>query len=150
MINLSTFATPFFPFDSSLSEDSVLDLEDLIKLHTIPLIKLILSSLFEKKVTDLKSLNFRKTYDIFSTPQIYLLDKDKKIIGKTVEVLIDAVSRKDKTELSGRTSGNTLVSFHPCGTQKEKLSINDWIGRLAKVDVKRAGPHSLWGEMSAD
>jgi thiol-disulfide isomerase/thioredoxin len=40
--------------------------------------------LFEKKVTDLKSLNFRKTYDIFSTPQAYLVDKDKKIIGKKI------------------------------------------------------------------
>ena len=37
--------------------------------------------LFEKRVTDLKSLNFRKTYDIFSTPQVYLLDANKKIIG---------------------------------------------------------------------
>ena len=43
--------------------------------------------LYEKKVTDLKSLNFRKTYDIFSTPQIYLLDKDKKIIGKKLDAL---------------------------------------------------------------
>ena len=43
--------------------------------------------LFEKQVTDLKSLNFRKTYDIFSTPQIYLLDKDKKIIGKKLDAL---------------------------------------------------------------
>ena len=38
-------------------------------------------------VTDLKSLNFRKTYDIFSTPQIYLLDKNKKIIGKKLDAL---------------------------------------------------------------
>ena len=43
--------------------------------------------LYEKKVTDLKSLNFRKTYDIFSTPQIYLLDENKKIIGKKLDAL---------------------------------------------------------------
>lgn len=43
--------------------------------------------LFEKKVTDLKSLNFRKTYDIFSTPQVYLVDKEKKIIGKKLDAL---------------------------------------------------------------
>lgn len=41
--------------------------------------------LYELKVTDLKSLNFRKTYDIFSTPQIYLLDENKKIIGKKLD-----------------------------------------------------------------
>ena len=43
--------------------------------------------LYEKKVTDLKSLNFRKTYDIFSTPQVYLLDSEKKIIGKRLDAL---------------------------------------------------------------
>lgn len=31
--------------------------------------------------TTLKSLNFRDTYDIFSTPRLFLLDKDKKIIA---------------------------------------------------------------------
>ena len=75
---------------------------------------------------------------------------NRKTVGKTVEVLIDTVSHKGKTELSGRTSGNTLVSFYPRSTGKEKLPMNNWIGRLAKVNVKRAGPHSLWGEMSAD
>tara|TARA_B100001287_G_scaffold86601_1_gene72467 strand:- start:809 stop:2368 length:1560 start_codon:yes stop_codon:yes gene_type:complete len=43
--------------------------------------------LFEKKVTDLKSLNFRKTYDIFSTPQVYLVDKEKKILGKRLDAI---------------------------------------------------------------
>ncbi len=41
--------------------------------------------IYEMRVTDLKSLNFRKTYDIFSTPQIYLLDKDKTIIAKRLD-----------------------------------------------------------------
>lgn len=36
-------------------------------------------------LTDLKSLNYNKTYDIYSTPQIYLLDKDKVIIAKKLE-----------------------------------------------------------------
>jgi peroxiredoxin len=38
-----------------------------------------------KGLTDLKSLNYNTTYDIFTTPQIYLLDKDKKIIGKKLD-----------------------------------------------------------------
>lgn len=40
---------------------------------------------YEKQVTDFNSLNFRKTYDIFSTPQIYLLDKDNKILAKRLD-----------------------------------------------------------------
>ena len=37
--------------------------------------------LMRQKVTTLESLNFRDTYDIFSTPKIYLLDENKKIIA---------------------------------------------------------------------
>ncbi len=35
--------------------------------------------------TDVQSLNYHKTYDIYSTPQIYVLDKDKKIIAKHLD-----------------------------------------------------------------
>jgi thiol-disulfide isomerase/thioredoxin len=38
------------------------------------------------KETTLESLNFRQTYDIFSTPRGFLLDKDKKIKAKQFEV----------------------------------------------------------------
>ncbi|MFT7157264.1 MAG: peroxiredoxin [Parvicella sp.] len=41
--------------------------------------------IYEMQVTDLLSLDFRKTYDIFSTPQIYLLDKDGTIVGKRLD-----------------------------------------------------------------
>ena len=32
------------------------------------------------------SNNFRVYYNVFSTPTIYILDKDKKIIGKKVDI----------------------------------------------------------------
>jgi hypothetical protein len=35
--------------------------------------------------TDVQSLNYHKTYDIYSTPQIYVLDKNKKIIAKRLD-----------------------------------------------------------------
>jgi thiol-disulfide isomerase/thioredoxin len=40
---------------------------------------------YEMRVTDYKSLNFRKEYDIFSTPQIYLLDEKKEIVAKRLD-----------------------------------------------------------------
>ena len=57
--------------------------------------------LYDLRVTDLASLNFRKTYDIFSTPQIYLLDENKKIIGKKLDALTlgDLIQRVEKIEL---------------------------------------------------
>lgn len=36
----------------------------------------------EQRLTDLQSLNVHKTYDIYSTPQIYVLDRKKIIVGR--------------------------------------------------------------------
>ncbi|MCB0401184.1 MAG: redoxin domain-containing protein [Flavobacteriales bacterium] len=45
--------------------------------------------------TDLRSLNYHTTYDVYSTPQIYLLDRNKKILGKKLDTdLIDEVIKK--------------------------------------------------------
>lgn len=43
--------------------------------------------IYEKRITTLESLNFRSKYDIFSTPQVYLVDSEKKIIGKKLNAL---------------------------------------------------------------
>ena len=69
----------------------------------------------------MESLNFRDTYDIFSTPQVYLLDNDKKILAKklSAEQLDDIISDKlglpktirekkddDKEEEAEKSNGN--------------------------------------------
>jgi len=48
--------------------------------------------------TDLKSLNYNKTYDIFTTPQIYLLDRNKIIIGKKLDskLLMKVLEKEEK------------------------------------------------------
>ncbi len=38
------------------------------------------------KPTTLQSLNYQQTYDIYSTPKVFVLDKDKKIIAKNLSV----------------------------------------------------------------
>ena len=40
----------------------------------------------EERLTDLKSLNIHKTWDIFSTPQIYVVDRKKIIVGRRLSV----------------------------------------------------------------
>jgi tRNA-2-methylthio-N6-dimethylallyladenosine synthase len=59
-------------------------------------------------------------------------------VGRTVEVLVDSVSRRRETELSGRTTGNTVVNF------PGEPSL---LGTLATVTIERAGAHSLWGRV---
>jgi tRNA-2-methylthio-N6-dimethylallyladenosine synthase len=69
-----------------------------------------------------------------------------KAVGTSVEVLVDSASRRRDTEVSGRTSGNTVVNL-PVPTNGERPGAGEWIGRTVSVEIKRAGPHSLWGEV---
>jgi tRNA-2-methylthio-N6-dimethylallyladenosine synthase len=58
-------------------------------------------------------------------------------VGRTFDVLVDSRSRRRNWELSGRTSGNTVVNF---SGQAE------WIGRTVPVRITAANPNSLRGE----
>jgi tRNA-2-methylthio-N6-dimethylallyladenosine synthase len=62
---------------------------------------------------------------------------NEQLIGRRVDVLIDAASRRRETELSGRTSQNVVVNVP---------GPVSWIGRTVPVRVARAGAHSVWGE----
>ncbi len=58
-------------------------------------------------------------------------------VGEIEEVLVDSRSRRRESELSGRTSGNTVVNFP---------GEPDWLGRLVPVRIVAANPNSLKGE----
>jgi tRNA-2-methylthio-N6-dimethylallyladenosine synthase len=62
-----------------------------------------------------------------------------RTVGTTVEVLVDSVSRRRETELSGRTTGNTVVNFPGDA---------ELLGRLVNVTIERSGPNSLWGRIA--
>jgi tRNA-2-methylthio-N6-dimethylallyladenosine synthase len=68
----------------------------------------------------------------------------EQAVGTEVEVLVDSASRRRSHELSGRTSGNTVVNL-PMPSDTSGVA-EDWIGRSVTVRVTRAGPHSLSGE----
>jgi len=59
-------------------------------------------------------------------------------IGRIERVLVDSRSRRREWELSGRTSGNTVVNFS---------GRPEWIGRLLPVRIAGANPNSLRGEV---
>jgi tRNA-2-methylthio-N6-dimethylallyladenosine synthase len=60
-------------------------------------------------------------------------------VGTETEVLVDCRSRRRAWELSGRTSGNTVVNF--AGDPR-------LIGRLVRVRITGANPNSLRGDVS--
>jgi len=66
---------------------------------------------------------------------------NQRLMGRTVDVLVDAASRRRETELSGRTSTNVVVNLPGPA---------EWIGRTLPVRVERAGPHSVWGRALVD
>ncbi|MBI4887165.1 MAG: tRNA (N6-isopentenyl adenosine(37)-C2)-methylthiotransferase MiaB [Acidobacteria bacterium] len=68
----------------------------------------------------------------------------ERAVGTTVHVLVDSAGRRRDGEISGRTTGNTVVNFPvPAGEP------GPWMGRTVAVGIRRAGPNSLWGEAAA-
>ena len=60
------------------------------------------SALIPSKTTA-ESINYQSTYDIFSTPRVWILDKDKKIVAKSlsvaqVELFLDKAQGKEESE----------------------------------------------------
>ncbi|MCA1563858.1 MAG: tRNA (N6-isopentenyl adenosine(37)-C2)-methylthiotransferase MiaB [Acidobacteria bacterium] len=67
-------------------------------------------------------------------------DLHRGAVGEVMSVLIDAQSRRRAWELSGRTSGNTVVNLP---------GPREWLGRTLPVRITGGGPHSLRGEALA-
>lgn len=64
-------------------------------------------------------------------------DKARRMVGKTVEVLVDGSSVKDTQALAGRTATNYVVNFDGPRTL---------LGRYVLVRITRSGANSLVGE----
>jgi tRNA-2-methylthio-N6-dimethylallyladenosine synthase len=61
------------------------------------------------------------------------------MVGRVEPVLIDSRSRRRPWELSGRTSGNTVVNLS---------GEPGWIGRIMPVRITEANPNSVRGEIA--
>ena len=59
------------------------------------------------------------------------------MVGRMEAVLVDAKSRRREWELSGRTSGNTVVNLP---------GDPSWVGQIVRVRITSVNPNSLRGE----
>jgi tRNA-2-methylthio-N6-dimethylallyladenosine synthase len=67
-------------------------------------------------------------------------DLHRQAVGSVEAVLVDSRSRRREWELSGRTSGNTVVNF---------AGRPDWIGQIVPIRITAANPNSLSGEATS-
>ncbi|EXI78002.1 MAG: (Dimethylallyl)adenosine tRNA methylthiotransferase MiaB [Candidatus Accumulibacter sp. BA-94] len=64
------------------------------------------------------------------------------MVGSVQRVLVEGVSRKNQSELAGRTDNNRVVNFAVGASDPAP-----WLNRFVDVRISSAMPHSLRGEL---
>jgi len=143
-VALSTDMIVGFPGETAADFDDTLSLTEAVGFHSMFSYKYSPrpNTLAEKRLSDDVSEE-EKTRRIVA---LQALQRDIQtrlngaMVGSTVDVFVDAASRRRDTELSGRTSSNIVVNVPGPA---------EWIGRTVPVRVERAGAYSVWGRATA-
>jgi tRNA-2-methylthio-N6-dimethylallyladenosine synthase len=139
-VALSTDMIIGFPGESAADFDDTLTLTAAVRYHSMFSFKYSPrpNTLADKRLAD-DVADEEKTRRIVA---LQALQRDiqsalnEQLVGQTVDVLVDAASRRREVELTGRTSTNVPVNLPGPAA---------WIGRTLPVRIERAGPHSVWG-----
>ena len=140
-VQLSTDMIVGFPGEAPEDFEETLSLTEAVQYHSMFSFKYSQrpNTLAAKRMPD-DVTEAEKTWRIVA---LQALQRDiqtrlhERAVGRVIEVLVDAASRRRANELSGRTSGNTVVNLP---------GPPEWIGRTVPVQIRRSGPNSLWGE----
>ena len=140
-IALSTDMIVGFPGESSEDFDDTLSLTGLARYHSMYSFKysprpntLALKRMADDVPEDEKTRRIMALQALQKSIQGELFEAS---VGRIEPVLIDATSRRREWELSGRTSGNTVVNLP---------GDPSWVGRTVPVRITGANPNSLRGE----
>jgi len=139
-VALSTDMIVGFPGETAADFEETLSLTAAVRYHSMFSFKYSQrpNTLAEKRLPDDVTENekTRRIVALQTLQRAIQTELNEALVGQEVEVLVDAASRRRDTELSGRTSGNTVVNLPGPAS---------WIGRTVRVRVERAGAHSVWG-----
>ena len=139
-VALSTDMIVGFPGERDADFDDTLTLTAAVRYHSMFSFKYSSrpNTLAEKRMADdvCEEEKTRRIVALQALQRDIQSTLNAQLVGQTVEVLVDAASRRRETELSGRTSTNVVVNLP---------GLADWIGRTLPVRIERAGPHSVWG-----
>ncbi|MCB1964800.1 MAG: TRAM domain-containing protein, partial [Candidatus Accumulibacter sp.] len=64
------------------------------------------------------------------------------MVGTVQRVLVEGLSKKDRSELAGRTDNNRVVNF-----ASDRADSSQLLDRFVDVRISAALPHSLRGEL---
>jgi tRNA-2-methylthio-N6-dimethylallyladenosine synthase len=143
-ITLTTDMIVGFPGETEVDFNDTLSLTARVRYHSM------FSFKYSERPNTLASKRYaddvpegEKTRRIVALQQLQReiqLELHREMVGRSFDVLLDATSRRRHWELSGRTTGNTVVNV------PGEVA---WIGRTVPVTIHRAGPNSVWGEPAA-
>jgi tRNA-2-methylthio-N6-dimethylallyladenosine synthase len=140
-IALSTDMIVGFPGESALDFEDTLSLTAGVRYHSMFSFKYSPrpNTLATKRLTDdvSESEKTRRIVELQALQGDVQIDLLRGHVGHVEEVLVDSTSRRRDWELSGRTSGNTVVNFPGPA---------EWLGEIVPVRITAANPHSLKGE----
>jgi tRNA-2-methylthio-N6-dimethylallyladenosine synthase len=140
-IALSTDMIVGFPGESAVDFEDTLSLTAEVRYHSMFSFKYSPrpNTLATKRLTDdvSESEKTRRIVELQALQRDVQIDLLRGHVGRVEEVLVDSTSRRRDWELSGRTSGNTVVNFPGPA---------EWLGEIVPVRITAANPHSLKGE----
>jgi tRNA-2-methylthio-N6-dimethylallyladenosine synthase len=144
-IALSTDVIVGFPGESEADFDLTLDLATQARYHSMFSFKYSPrpNTLAIKRLPDdvTEAEKTRRIVALQDLQRRIQMEHFAGMVGQTFQVLAEAISRRRDEELSGRTSGNTVVNF------PGEASL---IGQLVPVSVTGFGPNSLKGQRNID
>jgi tRNA-2-methylthio-N6-dimethylallyladenosine synthase len=139
-IQLSTDMIVGFPGETEAEFDDTLSLTEAVRFHSMFSFKYSErpNTLASKRSPDdvPEEVKTRRIRGLQLLQRRIQQDLHDHAVGQQVEVLVDSRSRRRDWEVSGRTSGNTIVNLPGPA---------DWVGRFVTVEIRRAGPNSVWG-----
>jgi tRNA-2-methylthio-N6-dimethylallyladenosine synthase len=143
-VAISTDMIVGFPGETVADFEDTLSLTAAVRYHSMFSFKYSArpNTLAEKRLVDdvTEAEKTRRIMALQSVQRDIQCQLNARLVGQSVDVLVDAASRRRETELSGRTSTNVVVNLPGSA---------DLIGQTVRVRVERAGPHSVWGRAVA-
>ena len=141
-IALSTDMIVGFPGESDADFDDTLSLTAAVRYHSMFSFKYSErpNTLARKRLSDdvSEEEKTRRIVALQSVQKRIQGELFEAAVGRTVGVLVDSRSRRRAWELSGRTSGNTVVNL---------IGGSELLGQIVPVRITAANPNSLRGEV---